>query len=67
MAPSVKRLTSAQVMVLWSVGSSPTLGSLLTAPSLEPALDSVLPSLSTPPLLALCLSVSQKWINVKKN
>ena len=37
------------------VGSSPVLGSGLAAQSLEPALDSVSPSLSAPPLLALCL------------
>ena len=35
-------------------------GSVLTAESLEPASDSVSPSLSAPPLLMLCLSVSQK-------
>ena len=45
-AQSVKRLTSAQVMILWSVSSSPALGSVLTAQSLEPASDSVSPSLS---------------------
>ena len=32
----------------------------LTAQSLEPAWDSVSPSLSAPPLLTLCLSTSQK-------
>ena len=46
MAQSVKRPTSAQVMISRSVGSSPTLGSVLTAQSLEPAWDSVSPSLS---------------------
>ena len=35
-------------------------GSVLTARGLEPALDSVSPSLSAPPLLMLCLSPSQK-------
>ena len=47
-AQSVKRLTStsAQVMISWLVSSSPTLGSVLTAQSLEPALDPVSPSLS---------------------
>ena len=42
-APSVKHLTSAQVMISRSVGSSPASGSVLTAPSPEPALDSVSP------------------------
>ena len=59
-AQSVKHLTSAQVMISQLVGSSPTLGSVLTAQSLEPALDSVSPSLPAPPLLMLCLSVSVK-------
>ena len=39
---------------------SPTSGSVLTAQSLEPASDSVCVSLSAPPPLALCLSLSQK-------
>ena len=59
-AQSVERPTSAQVTILWSVGSSPALGSVLTARSLEPASDSVSPLLSAPPLLMLCLSLSQK-------
>ena len=58
-AQSVKRLTSAQVMILRFVSSSPTSGSVLTARSLEPPSDSVSPSLSAPPLLTLCLSLSQ--------
>ena len=62
---SVKRPTLAQVMISRLVGSSPAWGSVLTAGSLEPALDSVSPSLSAPSLLGLCLSVSQK-INIKK-
>ena len=37
----IKRLTLAQVMISWSVSSIPTSGSVLTAKSLEPALDSV--------------------------
>ena len=61
----VKHPTSAQVMIARSVGSSPASGSVLTARSLEPASDSVSPSLSTPsPACALSLSVSK--INVKK-
>ena len=55
----VKRLTSAQVMISRFVDSSPASGSVLTARSLEPASDSVSPSLSAPPLLVLCLSLSK--------
>ena len=40
-AQSVKHPTSAQVMTSWSVGSSPTSGSVLTAQSLESASHSV--------------------------
>ena len=52
--------TSAQVMILQFVSSSPASGSVLTAQSLEPALDSVSPSLSAPPPLTLCLSLKNK-------
>ena len=58
----VKRPTSAQVMISQSVSSSPASGSVLPAQRLEPALDSVSPSLSAPPPLVLCLSK----INLKK-
>uniref|UniRef100_A0ABI8AHX2 Cilia and flagella associated protein 57 n=1 Tax=Felis catus TaxID=9685 RepID=A0ABI8AHX2_FELCA len=51
--------TSAQVMISRFVSSSPASGSVLTAPSLEPASDSVSPSLSAPSLLTLCLSLSK--------
>ena len=47
-AQSVKRPTSAQVMISRFVSSSPASGSVLTARSLEPASDSVSPSLSLP-------------------
>ena len=57
---SVKHPTSAQVMMSQFVGSSPTLGSVLTAGSLKPASDSVSASPSACPLLVLCLSLSQK-------
>ena len=60
----VKCPTSAQVMILQFVGSSPVSGSVLTAQSLEPALDAVSPSLSAPPLLALCLFLSLSEINI---
>ena len=53
-AQSVKRL--AQRMSSRFVGSGPTLGSVLTAQSLEAASDSVSPSVSAPPPLMLCLS-----------
>ena len=45
MAQSVKRTTSAQVMITQFVGSSPRLDSVLSVWSLEPAVDSVSPSL----------------------
>ena len=59
-AQSVKLPTSAQVMILWLMSSSPTSGSVLTAWSLEPALDSVSPSLSAPPPLALSFSLPKE-------
>ena len=46
---SVKHLTSAQLMISQFVGLSPVLDFVLTAQSLEPASDSVSPSLSDPP------------------
>ena len=56
-AQSVEQPTSSQVMISQLVGSSPVSGSVLTARSLEPASDSVSPSLSAlPPLLSLSLS-----------
>ena len=57
-AQSVGHPTSAQVMVSWFVSSSPVLGSVLRALSLEPASDSVSPPLSAPPIFMLCLSPS---------
>ena len=59
-AQSVERPTSAQVMISRSVSLSPMSGSVLTTQILEPASDSVSPSLSDPPPFMLCLSVSQK-------
>ena len=58
MAQSVTCLTSAQVMIMQLMGSSPASGSALTAWALEAASDSVSPSLSGPPptyALSLCL------------
>ena len=56
MAQSVEHPILAQVMISRFVGSSPVPGSVLTAQGLEPASDSVSPSLSAPPLLTLSLS-----------
>ena len=63
---SLKCLTLAQVMISLFVGSSPMSGSVLTAQSLEPASDSVSPSLSAPPPLSLSLSLSLSKISIKK-
>ena len=57
MAQLVERPTSAQVMISQFVGLSPASGSVLTAQSLEPALDSLSPPPSAPPMLMLCLSL----------
>ena len=59
-AQSVRRPTSAQFMISRFMSSSPTSGSVLTAWSLESASDSVSPSLSAPPLLAVSLSKINK-------
>ena len=64
-AQSVECPTSAQVMISRSVSLSPASGSVLVAQSLEPASDSVSSSLSAPPLLALCLSVSVSLSNIR--
>ena len=58
MALSVKHPTSAQVMISRFMGSSLASGSVLTAQSLEPASESMSPSLAAPPWLALSLSLS---------
>ena len=60
MVQSVKCLISAQVMILWFMGSSPVSGSVLTAQSWEPASDLVSLYLSALPLLALCFPLSLK-------
>ena len=57
-AQSVEQVTSAQVMISQFVGSSSSSGSLLTAQSLEPASDSVSPSLCPSPACTLSLFVS---------
>ena len=55
-AQPVKHPTSVQVMISQFMGLSPMSGSVLTAQSLEPALDSMSPSLPLPRLLSLFLS-----------
>ena len=65
----VEHPTSAQVMISRVTGLSPASGSVLTARSLEPASDSVPPSLSPLPCscsVSVSVSVSQKQINIKK-
>ena len=62
LAQSVKWTTSARVTISWFVGLNPTSGSGLIAQNLEPALDSMLPSLCPSAAHALCLSK----INIKK-
>ena len=59
-AQSVKRPTSAQAMIVQFVSLSPASGSVLTAQSLEPAWDSVSPSLSALPPRTPCLSLKNK-------
>ena len=54
---SVKRPTSAQVMISQSMSSSPASGSVLTAQSLEPTSDCVSPSLCSSPTHPLSLKV----------
>ena len=56
-------LTSPQVMISQIVNSSPMLGSVQTAQSLEPASYSVSPSL---PLTHLCSIFLSKEISIKK-
>ena len=59
-AQSVERLTLAQIMISQPVSSRPASGSVLTAQSLEPASDSVSPSLSLPLTHLHSVSVSLK-------
>ena len=53
-------------MISWFVSSRPALGSVLTAQSLEPASDSVSPSLSAPSLLTHSVSLKNKDTLKKK-
>ena len=57
---------SAQVMISQSVGSSPASGSVLTARSLEPVLDSASPSLSLRLPLSHSVSLSLSLSNMDK-
>ena len=57
-AQLVERPTLAQVMISQFVSLSPASGSVLKTQSLEPASDSVSPSLSTFPPLVFSLSLS---------
>ena len=61
-APSVKRPTSAQVMISQFVGSSPASGSVLIAQSLGLASDSV--SLALCPPLSHTLSLKNKYLKI---
>ena len=65
-AQSAKHPTSAQIMILQFVGSSPMLGSVLTAQSLEPASDFVSPSLSFCPFPTCARSLSKINRSYKK-
>ena len=60
MAQLVKHLSSAQVIILQFVDSSPMSGSVPTAQSLDPASDSVSPSLCSSSALALFLCLKNK-------
>ena len=66
MVQSVKRPTLAQVMTSRFVGSSPMSDSVLTAGSLEPALDSVSLSLYPSPTHSHSHSLSLSKINIVK-
>ena len=66
-AQSVGHPASAQVMIPWSVGSSPAWGCVLTAQNLEPGSDAVSPSLCLPLPCSCPVSFSlSKMKNVKK-
>ena len=65
----LSRLSVGLQLRSWSHGScsSPASSSVLTAQNLEPASDSVSPSLSAPPLLMLCLSVCLSLSKINKH
>ena len=68
-AQLVECLISAQVMISHSMSSSPASRSVLTAQSLEPASDSVSPSLSLcpSPTHSVSLSLSLSLSKIKKH
>ena len=66
-AQLTKHPTLAQVMISWFVSGRPTMGSVLTAQSLELASDSLLPSLSAPPLLMLSPALSLSLSKMNKH
>ena len=70
LAQSVKHPTSTQVTISWFMSLSPALGSVLIAQSLEPASDSVSPSLplSHSYCFSVCLALflKRKKIKVKE-
>ena len=66
MAQLVECPTLAQVMISRFMSLSPMLGFVLTAQSLEPASDSVSPSLCPSPACALSLYLSKINKNMKK-
>ena len=69
MAQSIECLTWAQVMISRLMNPSPVSGSVLTAQSLEPALDPVSPFLYLPLSHSLCLSLKNKFkkkLKIKK-
>ena len=66
-AHSVKRLTSARVMISRLVGLSLEWGSVLTAQSLELASHSVPPTVSVALLLMLCLCLSLSLSKINKH
>ena len=63
-AQSIKCPVSARVMVSRSLSSAPHWALYWQLSAWSP-LRIVSPSLSAPPLFMLCLSLSQKWINIK--
>ena len=65
-AQSAGRPTSAQVVISRLVSSSPKLGSVLTAQSLEPPSDSVSPSLYAPlPLMLMLMLMLSLSLSLK--
>ena len=66
-AQSVNHPTLVRVMISRFYDLIPVSDSVLTLKSMEPALDSVSPCLSPSPMLKICLYLSLKINNIKKN